>query len=61
MKTKHVALLLIAVAFAALVGLSGCAVSYPYKNGTISLEFAPTPEMLNMAGVKLNPRTLRDK
>ena len=41
--------------------LTSCAVTYPTKAGSVTLEFQPTPEMLEAAGMKLNTRTLRDK
>ena len=50
---------LIALLAAAL--LPACAVTYPGKHGNVTLEFSPTHEMLEAAGMKLNTRTLRDK
>jgi hypothetical protein len=41
--------------------LPACAVTYPGKHGNVTLEFSPTPEMLEAAGMKLSTRTLRDK
>jgi hypothetical protein len=41
--------------------LTSCAVTYPGKHGNVTLEFSPTPEMLEAAGMKLSTRTLRDK
>jgi outer membrane biogenesis lipoprotein LolB len=50
---------LIALLAAAL--LTSCAVTYPTKSGNVTLEFSPTHEMLEAAGMKLSTRTLRDK
>lgn len=41
--------------------LGACSVTYPGKHGNVTLEFTPTKEMLNAAGLKVSTRTLRDK
>ena len=51
---KYFALALVALLFPA------CAVTYPGKHGNVTLEFTPTAEMLDMAGLKVS-RTLGDK
>lgn len=50
--------ILAASAFSVLLLFTGCSVTYPYKNGNITLEFTPTDKMLERAGIT---RTLKDK
>ena len=40
--------------------MSGCALTYPGKHGNVTLEFTPTPEMLDYVGVRVHPVN-RDK
>jgi len=40
--------------------LSGCALTYPGSQGNVTLEFQPTPEMLEKFGLRRTP-TLKDK
>ena len=43
-----------------LAFMSGCALTYPGKHGNVTLEFTPTPEMLEHMGVRVHP-VYRDK
>ena len=44
-----------------LLLLPACSVTYPGKHGNVTLEFTPTKEMLDAAGLKMTTRTLNDK
>ena len=61
MNPPRLAVFLFALSFLllGLAFLTGCAVTYPGKHGNVTLEFTPTPEMLDLAGIKT--RTLKDK